>query len=272
MIAPLFPDEFEVTRLYEDYESHDGAIPNDRSNQTDVFQDGRNLILNFGHGVQSYIGNLSLQNLWDLEDNDRPGIFTTAECSGCEIENEYVNHSACEAYVLSDGGGVAYLGNTHIGIGFPSLLEFYMVFFEEIFEDEASLSIGERIQASHLGYTTADDLAEEGSPDRWTSLVMVLMGDPTIIPWRVTPREPEVSKVDWYRQDDAAVGCYTVQVGGEPVQGAVVSWYKSDSTLRVATTDARGEACLQVPDDAPGKVLLTVTGPDLLPVEKTQRL
>lgn len=272
MIVPLFPDEFEITRLYEDHDSYEGSIPNTRDNQIEVFEDGRNLVLNFGHGVQSYLGNLSLENLWDLENTDRPAIFTTTECSGCDIENEYVDHSACEAYVLSRGGGVAYLGNTHVGIGFPSLLEFYMAFFEEIFDDELQLSLGERIMASHLAYTTPEALAEEGSPDRWTSLVMVLMGDPTIVPWRVTPAEPEVSKVTWYRHDDGPVGCHSVTLAGEPVQGATLSWYQADSMLRVATTNGQGEACLQVPDDASGELLFTVTGPDLLPVERTLRL
>ncbi len=271
-IVPLFPGDFELTLLYEAWEDHEGAIDNTRANQTAAFESGHNLILNFGHGVASYIGNLSLNDLWNLEPSGRPAIFATTECSGCDFENEYVNHSACEAYVLGEGGGAAYLGNTHVGIGFPSLSNFYIAFFEDIFEDDEQLTLGERIQGILNSYTTAEALAEEGHPDRWSNLVMVLMGDPTIVPWRTTPVEPEVSKVQWYRHDDGKVGCYEISVDGEPVQGATAAWTRGEKIHVVGRSGKDGRACLLVPEDAPAKADLTVSGPDLLPVERNQRL
>ena len=271
-IAPLFPDDFEITKLYEAYQNHEGAIDNTKSTQTDAFETGHNLVLNFGHGVASYIGNLSLSDLWNLEASGRPAILATTECSGCDFENEYVDHSACEAYVLASGGGVAYLGNTHVGIGFPSLLNFYVAFYEELFEDAAQLSLGERIQAIQASYTTPEALAEEGHPDRWSALVMVLMGDPTMVPWRATPSAPEVADVSWYRHTDGPVGCYEVTLDGRPVQGATVTWTQGDTLQVVAVTGPQGQACLQVPEDAPRKATLTVSGPDLLPVERSQKL
>lgn len=271
-VVPLFPEDFEITRLYEAYEAHEGAIDNTTPNQIAAFEAGHNLILNFGHGVASYIGNLSLSNIWNLVPSGRPAIFTTTECSGCDFENEYVDHSACEAYVLGSGGGVAYLGNTHVGIGFPSLLNFYVAFFEEVFEDSEQLSLGERVQAVQASYTTPEALAEEGHPDRWSAMVMVLMGDPSMVPWRVTPRAPELGKVSWYRHADGEVGCYEVTLDGQPVQGAVVTWTHADDLQVVATTDAQGEACLLAPKGSPRKAALTVSGPDLLPVERDQKL
>jgi hypothetical protein len=271
-IVPLFPDDFVLTRLYEAWEDHEGAIDNTVSTQTTAFESGQNLILNFGHGVASYIGNLSLANLWNLQPSGRPGLLATTECSGCDFENEYVDHSACEAYVLSAGGGAAYLGNTHVGIGFPSLSNFYIAMYEDIFEDEEQLSLGERIRDTQIAYTTPEALAEEGHPDRWSALVMVLMGDPTIVPWRTTPLEPELSKVQWYRHADGPVACYEVSLDGQPVLGARVTLTKSERLQVVATTDASGEACLLLPPDRPGKATLTVSGPDLLPVERTEKL
>jgi hypothetical protein len=271
-IVPLFSDDWEITRLYESYASYEGSLDNTVSTQLDAFETGHNLILNFGHGVASYIGNLSLANLWNLVPSGRPAILATTECSGCDFENEYVDHSACEAYVLSEGGGVAYLGNTHVGIGFPSLSNFYIAFFEEILEDEQQLSLGERVQAIQTSYSTPEALGEEGHPDRWSALVMVLMGDPTMVPWRATPVAPDVGQVRWYRHDDGAVGCYELTLDGQPVQGATVSWTKADELQIVATSDGDGRACLQVPDGAPKRATLTVSGPDLLPVERDQKL
>ncbi len=271
-IVPLFPEDYELTRLYEAWENHEGAIDNTVTTQIDAFESGHNLVLNFGHGVASYIGNLSLANIWNLQPSGRPAIFATTECSGCDFENEYVDHSACEAYVLAEGGGVAYLGNTHVGIGFPSLLNFFMLFYEELFEDSEQLSLGERILEVQHAYTTPEALAEEGHPDRWSALVMVLMGDPTIVPWRVTPATPELSEVKWYSHDDGPVGCYELSLDGQPVQGATVTLTKGDAFQVVATTDAAGEACLQVPAKSSGKATVTASGPDLLPVERKQRL
>jgi hypothetical protein len=144
--------------------------------------------------------------------------------------------------------------------------------YEDIFEDEEQLSLGERIRDTQIAYTTPEALAEEGHPDRWSALVMVLMGDPTIVPWRTTPLEPELSKVQWYRHADGPVACYEVSLDGQPVLGARVTLTKSERLQVVATTDASGEACLLLPPDRPGKATLTVSGPDLLPVERTEKL
>ena len=271
-IVPLFPEDFELTLLYEAWEDHEGAIDNTVSTQLDAFESGHNLILNFGHGVASYIGNLSLANLWNLAPSGRPALFATTECSGCDFENEYVDHSACEAYVLSEGGGVSYLGNTHVGIGFPSLSNFYIAFYEAIFEEDEQLSLGELVRDIQIAYTTPEALAEEGHPDRWSALVMVLMGDPTIIPWRATPVAPELGKVDWYRHADGDVACYEVTMDGQPVQGATVTLTQGEQLQVVASSDKDGQACLLVPDDAPRKAVVTVSGPDLLPVERDQKL
>ncbi len=271
-IVPLFPEGFELTRLYEAYENHDGAIDNNITNQTAAFESGHNFVLNFGHGVASYIGNLNLARIWELEPNERPALLATTECSGCDFENEYVDHSACEAYVLAEGGGAAYLGNTHVGIGFPSLLNFFMLFYEELFEDGLELSLGERIMQAQIAYTTPEALAEEGHPDRWTALVMILMGDPTIVPWVSTPLEAELSKVKWYSHADGPVGCYELLAGGQPVHGATVAWSKGEQLHVVATTDQHGEACLQVPADAPKKVALTASGAGIMPIEGSQKL
>jgi len=271
-IVPLFPEDFELTRLYEAYASHEGSIDNTVGTQTDAFESGHNLILNFGHGAASYIRWLNLEDIWNLEPSGRPAILATTECSGCEFENQRVDHSACEAYVLGEGGGVAYLGNTHVGIGFPSLSNFYIAFFDEIFEDDTQLSLGERIRDIQTTYTTPEALAEEGHPDRWSALVMVLMGDPTMVPWRVTPMETELGDVDWYRHEDGAVGCYEVTAGGATVQGATVTWTRGDELQVAARTNGKGVACLQVPKGAPRKAVVTVSGPDLLPVERDQKL
>ncbi len=271
-IVPLFPDGFEITKLYEQHDIYDDASDNTTSNQIAAFETGHNLILNFGHGVASYIGNLSLHDIWNLEPSGRPAIFATTECSGCDFENEYVDHSACEAYVLGPGGGAVYLGNTHVGIGFPSLSNFYIAYFEELFEADEQRSMGELVQFLQTTYTTEDALAEEGHPDRWSALVMVLMGDPTVVPWRTTPQEPELGKVQWYRHPDGDVACYDLTLDGGPVKGATISLSKGDELQVVDRTDADGRACLLVPGDAPRKGVVTASGPDLLPVERDQKL
>ncbi|MFH1469543.1 MAG: C25 family cysteine peptidase [Pseudomonadota bacterium] len=272
-ILPLIPDEYHVTRMYEDYEHYEGAVPNTAQTQRDAFNAGQHYILDFGHGQARALANLGLDDLWALENASRPAFFATTECSGCDFEDPYYEHAACEAFVLSQGGGVAYLGNTHVGIGFPSLTNYFVAFYDALFGDDlAGLSLGERVAETQKVYTTPQILAAEGEPDRWSSLVMVLMGDPTLVPWRFTPVEPEVSDLQWYRWGEGRAGCVTIERDGVPVEGATMSWYHPRQLHLAATTGPAGRACIAVPEGAPDRVKVTITGPDLVPTGWQQKL
>ena len=257
LIMPLFPGDFEVTRLYELYEDYDGALPNDADHQLSAFDAGQSIALNFGHGDEHHLSNLRLADLWDLDNADRPMILATTECTGCPFADDAPEHAACEAFVLAEGGGVAYLGNTDLGMGFPSLTAFYLRFFEDLYgDDQPGLSLGERVTRTQAAYTTAEALAEEGHPDRWTAFTMVLMGDPTVVPWQGLPRAVEVDQVH-----GGGTRCFTAR---GPVEGATMALLAEDGTLQVGTTDVDGQVCF---DDAHGSWTFTLTGAGVLPVE-----
>jgi hypothetical protein len=271
-ILPLIPEGYQVTRMYEDYQSYEGAVPNTAQGQIDAFTAGQNYILDFGHGQPAALVNLDLSDIWALPATTRPAIFATTECSGCEFENPQYPHVACEAFVLAPGGGVAYLGNTHVGIGFPSLTDYFVEFFDALFNDGMALSLGERVAEAERVYSTPLALASEGDPDRWASLVLDLMGDPSLVPWRFTPVEPQVSDLRWYRSGGGRAGCVTVERDGAPVEGATMSWLHGRALHLAATTGADGRACIAVPEEAPDRVKVTITGPDLVPVGWQQKL
>ena len=256
LVLPLFPGDFDVTRLYEEHADYPGALPNDAEHQLAAFTAGQSLALNFGHGDARRIGNLGLTDLWALENVDRPMILATTECKGCSFTLESPVHVACEAFVLAEGGGVAYLGSTHWGAGFPSLIAFYLEFFADLYGDgQPGLTLGERVKRTQAAYTDAEALSEEGHPDRWTALTMVLMGDPTVVPWQGTPRSIEVEQLH-----DGGTRCFTAA----GVEGATMALLAEDGTLQVGTTDGQGRVCFADPGVS---WRLTVTGAGVLPVE-----
>lgn len=258
LILPLFPSDFEVTRLYELNEDYPDALPNNANQQRQAFEAGQSMALNFGHGNAGSLSNLDLSSLWDLDNVDRPMILATTECFGCAFAEELPVHAACEAFVLAPGGGVAYLGNTHWGIGFPSLMAYYMRFFEDLYgDDQPGLELGQRVVQAQVAYTDPACLLEEGHPDRWTALTMVLMGDPTVVPWQGALREVEVEQAS-----DGDTLCFTAR-GQRPATGATMALL-SEEGLQVGTTDATGRSCFEQPTS---DWRLTLTGLDLVPVE-----
>jgi hypothetical protein len=266
LILPLFPDTFEVTRLYSDYERYDGALPNDAETQRARIEAGQAIILDLGHGNEWWMGRLSLEEVWDLPDVGRPGLYTTVECSTCGFDTLLPVHTACEAWLLAGGGGAAFLGNTDLGIGFPTLTAFYMDFYTRFFEEDPSLSMGRLVLDTQRSAFDPAALLVEGGLDRWAALTMVYMGDPTLIPWRGTPRVPEVEGLEaWVMEDGENVACVEVTLDGDVLDGATASFYRKDAFLRVTTTDAQGQACAVLPDD-PGGWTVTVSGTGLVPV------
>ncbi|MBN1337170.1 MAG: hypothetical protein JXB39_14515 [Deltaproteobacteria bacterium] len=266
LVLPLFPDDAEVTRLYEDWERYDGALPNDAATQRAQLEAGQTLTLDFGHGTTWGLGNLSVDDLWDLPATGRPGVYTTVECQACAFDASAPVHVACEAWVLAPGGGMAFLGNTDIGIGFPTLTEFYVDLYTALFEDDPSLSLGALVRGAQAAAFDPAALLVEGSLDRFAALTMVLVGDPTLVPWRAVPREPEVAGPDPYlAQDGADAACVEATLDGRALDGATVAFHGDGAFLRIAITDAGGRACAVLPDD-PGPWSVTVSGAGLVPV------
>lgn len=234
LILPNLPLDADVTRLYSPPDDYPGALDNTETTQKSAFNEGQSFVLNFGHGSEETLSNLRLDDLWALENRERPMLLATVECHGCAFHVASPEHVACEAFVLAEGGGVAYLGNTTYGIGFPSLTDFYILFSEVLYQSETPPTFGEAMFEVQAIFPTEETLTTEGHTDRWTQLALVMVGDPTVPVWRGPASALTLTESE-------TAGCYSVEANGRPLAGATVTL--SGGVQWRALTGADGVAC-----------------------------
>ena len=172
-------------------------------------------------------------------------MYITTECNGCEFAYPLVDHVACESFLLSDGGGVAYLGNTEFGVGVPWLMALYKILFNTLFTSPAT-ALGEAVASAQREYSDPALLARPMLDQRWQQFVLVLMGDPSM---RVRTQRPMPLTLETQTAQSAAGTLYTFQVTsqGIPVPDAAVTVYAPEAFLYTQRTDAQGSATILTP-------------------------
>jgi len=266
-VAADLPEWVRVTRLYDP--GCMGAGPEYRSMETqfDTMNAGHNLVLNYGHGMWDWLGSLRLFHLEQFTNFDRPGIYMTTECNGCEFTHPMIPHVACEAYVLSKGGGVAYLGNTEFGVGMPWLMYFYDLLMKSLF-DLPQVSLGQHVAAALRQYGTPEELMRPLSDQRWQQFVLVLMGDPSMV---VRTRIPAYALLEQVVSSNATTTTHRYRVlrSAEGIAGARVTIFKAGEYLYVATTGPDGVAEFRWTGTGPsGQFTVSATSPEILPIVK----
>ncbi len=264
VIAPLLPDHVEITRLYDPQcPMRDGAIPTSLEAQLEHMNAGQGWALNFGHGWMESVCQLGLSDMNALTTGSRPSIYLTTECNSCEFDYPTLPHVACEEYVLAEGGGVAYIGNTEFGVGAPWLMSWYRDFIVRMYESPGA-ALGDLM--TETTHTFADPAgAEEPLSDlRWTYLVLILMGDPSLAVFTDRPAPMTVSP-----QSSADALTVSVTAGNIPLEGATVALYTENRFLFVEITDAAGAATFQWTDGPPPPpIKMTVTAPNHMPYQE----
>ncbi len=265
IVVPELPSHLQLTRLYEDYQDHEGAVELTAESFEKALEEGHNVTFQMGHGNEKTMGPLHGTSTIEGVDNEpRPNIFITTECLGGRFDYSSSDSSG-EVFVLGDTGGVAYLGATHLGIGFPS--------FSLIMQDLAStLFAGDRAEPTRLGpeirdvlrdYSDQDAMHSEANVDRWTNLVTVLLGDPTLPVWSDRPRPLELTVDDVGRCEGAKATVTTRD--GVPVSGVRVTAFVRDELYLETRTDDEGVARLVTDGCLFEGALITASGPGYVP-------
>lgn len=263
VIAPLLPDHVEVTKLYDPQcPMPDGAIPTSPEAQLEHMNAGQGWVLNFGHGWLESVCQLGLSDMDALTAGDRPAIYLTTECNSCEFDFPTLPHVACEQYVLAEGGGVAYVGNTEFGVGAPWLMNWYRDLIVRMYELPGA-ALGDLMMETTRTFADPAGAQEPLSDLRWTYLVLILMGDPSLAVYTDQPTALTVAP-----QAGADALSVAVTAGGAPVPGATVALFAENRFLFVETVDADGAATFTWSDGPPPPpIKLTVTAPNHLPYQ-----
>lgn len=192
MAHKIFPPRAELTRLYDDTTASDLSRPVTPEAMFDEFERGHNHVFHLGHGGTRNLYMLDAERVRALGNATRPSLYVTCACYGGAFQED---DAISEALLVgTTGGAVAYVGNTDVGIGFPSGVTFLASFYEAYFGDaEALPRFGDVVHAARIGFSTGEALGEALHPDRWTQLVLSIQGDPSMLVWREPPRALELT-------------------------------------------------------------------------------
>jgi len=261
----LFPDRFDIRKLYWDPTPYPDAEPNSETLQKDAFGNGPNLYVHFGHGGGSDISYLGRDEVQSLENSPRNGVFISTACySGGFHDSEKCGG---DSFVTNpNGGGVAYLGNTDTGIDFPSGMDYIYEFYKILFNKGKDLHVklGDVYTLARERFTTDKQRYQDLHPDRWTIMSLVMFGDPEMPIWVDEPRLVKVS-----HPDELSIGKnrFNVKVTwrSHPLEKATVTIYKENEYSYSALTDENGEVDFRIIPHNKGTSSITVTGFQVLP-------
>jgi len=264
LVVPELPDHLRLTRLYEDWEEHEGAEDLTADTWMDAFADGQAVAFHMGHGNEQTVGPLlNVDDVAAIANAERPNVLVTCECLGGRFDYEESDSSG-ETFVKGGTGGVIYMGSTHLGIGFPSfsiIMQDLAVSMYERGDDPTRM--GDAVRQVMREYSTDEALHAEDSVDRWTSLVTVVLGDPTL---QLYTDVPERTYIDG-EVDDSSVTLTVTDRNDEPVEDMLVTAYVTGEFLLMQRTDSSGQVSFEGSEEAFADTVFTATGRNRVPQE-----
>jgi hypothetical protein len=266
LVVPELPEHLQLTRLYEDWEEHDGAEDLTADSWSEAFADGHAVVYHMGHGNEQTVGPLlTVDDVAAIDNAERPSVLVTCECLGGRFDYEESDSSG-ETFVKGGTGGVIYMGSTHLGIGFPSFSIIMQDLAVSMYERlDAPTTMGDAVRQVMREYSTEEALHSEANVDRWTSLVSVVLGDPTL---QLYTDIPERTYIDG-EADDGGVTLTVTDRNDEPLTDVLVTAYLSGEYLLMQRTDSRGQVSFEGSAEAFADTLFTATGRNRVPQEWT---
>jgi len=266
--AAYIPERFDstITKLYESL----GNI--NYTSFRDALNSGQNIVNHYGHGNVTGFGIGS--DWWNtthmsaLTNSPRHSILYTISCLSAAFD---FSECLAEHFINNtNGGGVAYVGNSRYGWGAPgnptegSGPKLDKRFFQELFS----------YNNYHVGKTLADaksyyaSSAQSNQYLRWTLYALNLLGDPELPIWTDTPGEPVVTY-----PKKILTGSQNLEVkvenGETPVEQALVCLNENPDLYLSELTSEQGIATFSFEAPDTGQIVMVVTAKDCLPSQDT---
>lgn len=266
MIDEMYvPERFDpITKLYE----RDGTL--NLAAALAELSEGYGIVSHEGHGNIEHVSigpdDLTSADLGGLANGPRGGAWYSIGCWSAAIDHDTFGE---HWLTNSEGGGVAYVGNSRYGWacpGYPGqcVSDLYnQQFFNSLLVEELM----------HAGLVHADAKhhyvgeAKDNDYMRYAMYELNLLGDPEIPLWTDTPVALEVT-----HPDAAAAGPDGIEVevwvgaGGAALGGAVVCMMMDGGSIyQVQTTNSSGKTVFWFEPETIGEVLVTVTARDCVP-------
>jgi len=249
--------------LYQNYAAFPASHPLNSTAAIDSIERGYNLVVHVGHGNKD-IMRVSKDNYITMSDMsalangmDRSSFMWLLNCTSTAIDYDCIAERAIND---PDGGAFALFGPTRFA--FPATMRSYLWDWLDVLYNQGVTELGPvcaEAKALHASF------AESGADntDRWTQFALVLLGDPEAELWVDRPASLSVAHAG-----SISVGDTTMVVtvtDPSPVDSALVCAYKAGEIYAVASTDAAGQATLEVVPHTTGSMTITVTATGYLP-------
>ncbi len=250
------PADWTMTNVYD---SHGG---NHETNVKNAINAGQNLINHADHCFEDEIGTgisnhgyyLNKSEVDAFYNGDKQGIFYSMGCWPAAYD--YSNCIA-EHYIRdSNGGGVAFVGNSRYGWYYQGSyntlsMQFDRLFFRSLFDQDHYI-LGECFSDHKNDGPTYDDY------EKYIYTELTLLGDPEMPIWTENP-----SILSATHPSSLPTGPSSFQVrvtsGGSGVYQALVCLWKGDEVYATGTTNASGYVTLNPTPETPGTMYVTAS-------------
>jgi len=261
------PTDWTVSTVY------DSQAGNHETNVIVALNAGQNLVNHADHSSSDYMGTGYVNHGWGIDSSDMDALSNGNKQSilysmGCDPAAYDVSNCIAEHFVRnSNGGGVAFIGNSRYGWynsgQYNTLSMGYDVrFFRSLFQENLY----------NLGAAFSDhrnDVMQSHPGDDYYQYIyteLTLLGDPELPVWTESPMSLNVTHPS---QLPVGSSSFTISItsNGDPVSQAYVCLWKGTEVYLTGSTDSNGGITFDVTSSSSGTMLVTVTKQNYLPYE-----
>jgi len=261
------PPQFDpITKLYE-------ALGNEsRATVIAAMNAGQNIINHDGHANYSVMGMgtgyLYNSDMDGLHNHPRNSILFSIGCWPAAFDYDCI----AEHFINnSNGGGVAFIGNSRYGWGSPGNPEHG---YSDRYDQQFFAALFSR-DFYHIGATLADMKAfyvprsQQENVYRWCMYEINLLGDPEMPIWTNLPEYLSVEFSDTIPEGPSLFTTTVFKTNGnlEPVPGALVCLMKGEEVYQRGLTNSQGQINLNISPSSVGKLYVTVTAHNFIPYQ-----
>ncbi len=287
-VDEFFPDEFvdHARRLYATEGAADkfGGEVLTPDKVAEALDDGYLLAYHNGHGTHDELTGALDSAFVEGLTNELPPVLLSCSCLTGNFADvaDGASHewwdpqgpgddSAGELLITGSGGAVAYVGSTALGLGPLGGSQFLHAAFEGLFEEELE-TLGEvfsygRARMREIELTILNvPMPINDASERWTQLIVILLGDPSLRLWIADAVALEVDHpADYGPGYQELVVTVREAANGDPKTNATVVLHKDGDFLIQKKTGAQGQATFRFVPYGPGELEVGVSGTNLLP-------
>lgn len=249
---------------------YDSQSGNHITNVINAMNAGQNLLNHADHSSSDFMGTGYVNHNWGIGNSDMDALVNGNKqgilySMGCDPAAYDVSNCIAEHFVQnSNGGGIAFIGNSRYGwfqsgsVNSLSML-FDTYFFRSIFQGNLY----------NLGAAFSDHKNDGYQNDNYYKYIyteLTLLGDPELPIWTENPIALDAA---FSTQISIGTSDFTVTVtsGGNPVNQASVCLWKGDEIYQTGYTDSAGQITFSISPSTRGSMFVTITKHNYLPFQ-----